>query len=108
MQFLIDEIPSGATYCRRNDFLHAFPTGNDTYDIDRLMNGIQIVDTRLTQVDLEKIEHRSFPACLESLLDIKDFQESKRRGEALCSVSIFKMNAEKSTTDKSFEVYLNG
>ena len=108
MQFLIDEIPSGATYCRRNDFLHAFPTGNDTYDIDRLMNGIQIIDTRLTLDEIATIETRSYPACLESFFDIKDIQESKRSGKALCSVSIFKMVDEKSTTDKSFEVYLNG
>ena len=108
MKFLIDKIPSGATYCRRSDFLHAFPTGNDTYDINRLLNGIQVVDTRLTVVDLERIENQSFPACLESLFEIKDVQECGGDAEALCAVSIFKMHTDKSTTEKTFEVYLDG
>ena len=108
MQFLINEVPDGAEYCRRSDFLHAFPLGDDQFDMDRLLNGVQVVDTRLTESDLETIDQSEPRPEYARFFEIVDRQDSKKRGEALCSITIFKLNQEIGTTGKTFDVYLNG
>ena len=108
MRFLIYEIPAEATYCTRNNFLHAFPLNNNGYDFDKLMNGIQVVDTRMTLEDLKRIENKQYPLHLKRLFDVKDMQLSSRGARALCSISIFRQEHERSTTDKRFEAYLTG
>ena len=106
--FLISEVPDGAEYCGRGDFLLAFPLGNDEFDIDRFLNGVQVVDTRLTMEDLQVIEKTVPRSEYSRFFEIKDKQDSAKRGEALCSLSLFKMDAERGTTGKRFDVYLDG
>ena len=106
--FLISEVPDGAEFCGRGEFLHAFPLGSDQFDIDRLLNGLQIVDTRLTTEDLRTIEQVEPRPEYSRFFEIKDKQDSAKRGEALCSLSLFKMDAERGTTGKTFDAYLDG
>lgn len=106
--FLITEVPHDAEFCTRQEFLHAFPLGDDQFDIDRLLNGLQVVDTRLTEDDLRVIEETPPRSEHSRFFEIKDIQESPKRGEALCSLSLFKMDAERGTTGKTFDVYLDG
>ena len=108
-KFLIDRVPEGAVYCGRDDFLHAFPLGDDKFDIDRLLNGVQVIDTRLTYKDLATIDKiQDERPELASLFAIEDKIESRQRGEVLNSFSLFKMRGERSTTNKTFSAYVDG
>ena len=101
--FLIPQIPLGAKYCNRSEIVHAYPDGSG-YDMKRLLNEVQIVDSRLNSVsDIPE----SRPELLE-LFEIKDFQESSRGADALCSICLFDLERQSPKSDKDWNVYLQG
>lgn len=102
--FFIDKLPVNAEYCQRGDFFREFVPGRE----DEFIYGLQVLDTRVTEKDLVRWGYESPREELARLFEIKDFQESKKSGEALCSLSLFKMAGKLSTTFKTFDVYLDG
>ena len=98
--FLIPEVPDGAIYTNRSDFLYADDTG-----LDCLLNEIQVVDPRWELKDLASYSPRKE---IRSFFEIKDFQESKRSAEALCSMSLFRIESEFHQSEKRWEIYLKG
>ena len=106
--FFIDSIPHDAEYYPRGEFLLCYPTGNDQYDIDRLLNTVQVLDTRLTHDDLSKISESQFRPEIESLFEVVDKVETSEHKDVLLSLSLFRMHSPLSTTDKRFDAYLDG
>ena len=105
--FFIPQLPPRAAYCSRANIVEAYPTAQG-YDVDRVLNEIQIVDTRLSQDDLDRIASTSPRSELAELFEIKDMQMSAKTGDALCSVSIFDLKPQRPNPTKDWTVYLNG
>lgn len=96
MMFFISEIPDGATYASRRDFLSG--------ELDTILNEVQVLDPRWNLDDLSEPPRKE----IASLFEIKDFQESKRSANALCSMSLFKINSGFHRSQKSWQTYLDG
>ena len=98
--FFISQIPNGATYCRRGQLL-----GETEKETEASLNALQIVDPRW---ELEGLTSYSPRNEIASFFEIKDFQESKRSAEALCSMSLFDMQTQPHRKRKSLKIYLDG
>ena len=103
MKFLIPRVPDGAEYCPRSQFVRVFLN-----DLDRLLAGIQVVDTRLNPEDLHRLVYQPPRPELAALFEIKDMLQSPKGGDALACMSLFKMDRDESFTGKPFEVYVDG
>ena len=104
LPFFLDKLPIDAEYCPRGKFFRHFVPDRE----DEFLSDIQMLDTRVTEKDLVRWTYESPREEFAQLFEIKDIQESKKSGEALCSLSLFKMAGEVSTTSKPFDLYLNG
>ena len=102
--FFLNKLPADAEYCQRGEFFREFIPGRE----DEFFSGIQVLDSRVIEKDLVRWTYESPREEFARFFEIKDFQESKKSGEALCSLSLFKMAGELSTTSKTFDVYLDG
>ena len=99
--FFISDIPRDAKLCSQHDFIF-------DCDMDLLLNEIQVVDPRWDLGDLDT----GVPSAIADLFEIQDMQLSKDKGEALCSVSLFKpsgvIQKRKASVGKDWQTYLEG
>ena len=102
--FFIDNIPSSAEYYPRGEFFRCFVPDR----IEDFLSGIQVLDTRIMRNDLSNWKMTGGPAHLTQCFAIKDIQESSKRAEVLCSLSLFKMKVDELHTGKGFQVYVDG
>ena len=102
--FFINKIPEGAEHYSRDQFFNYFVPGKE----EQFLPEIQVVDTRVTAEDLTDWATTPAPSHLSEMFEIKDIQESSDSADALCSLSLFKMEVDKLHTGKSFQVYLDG
>ena len=93
-KFLIQSTPNEAAYVDQYQFVECYPTGQknadgtDQFDIRSLLNALQVVDSRISLEDLQRLET---PAPdIASIFEIEDMQLSARGADALCSFALFK------------------
>lgn len=101
---LIDEIPKSAEYYPRGEFFRSFCPGRE----DEFLSTFQILDTRVTKKDLIRWQSAEVPSYLSNFFEIKDFQESAKTIDILCSLCLFKMEVEQLHTSKEFQIYIDG
>ena len=102
--FFIDKIPPGAEYYPRGEFFRYFVPQRAA----EFLSGLQILDTRININDLTDWRYTNAPDHLMECFAIEDIQTSNQCGEALCSLSLFKMEREELHTGKPFQLYVDG
>ena len=102
--FFIDKIPSGAEYYPRGEFFRQFVPNR----VEEFLSELQVLDTRVTCEDLVNWKRTDAAVDLTECFAVKDIQESNKRGEALCSLCIFKMEVDELHTGKTFQDFVDG
>ena len=102
--FFLDKLPANADYCSVGHFFNQCVPER----MAEFLGDIQVLDTRVTEENLRQWTYEPPRQEFARFFEIKDFQESKTDAEVLLSLSLFKMAGERSTTGKTFDVYLSG